>query len=347
MEETIGKLRRKEGTWIDWGAWCQELQKSGLTAQAIFEQTGFEPIHQNQLIVAYQVYQGIVESLSPGVLDYLTARGSEILYELRILPQPDRVASLGLVIQMGLNKDDTRLLAKAVKEFSTINPPPQFTNHPGDAVAYQAWKACQNVTDLTQRTQLISRGLRYAHSEGARQQIEQLLVASPTPPASPRLPIYRLDAEEQLPRIFPLGGKLPLTIPTWSSIPLIEAVPPFAMVSYEGTQAWISLPGWKVVQDVEDGIVVLADTDSLLAYSGQQIPSSFPDRPEEILLLIDRANRQWEQGAFFVVAEGEQIYLKTFATKPEVKLWGRLMLVLRQPRILEDTIGADPWILEE
>lgn len=347
MEETIGKLRRKEGTWIDWGAWCQQLQKAGLSTQTIFEETGFEPIYQNQLTVAYQVYQGIAESISPGARDFLKGRGSEILYELRILPQTDRVAVVELVVRMGLNKDDTHLLAKAVKEFAMANPPPQFTNHPGDAVAYQAWKACQSITELSQRTQLISRGLRYAHSESARKQIEQLLVISNAPAVSTRLPIYRLEAEEQLPRIFPMGGKLPLDIATWSSIPLVEAVPPFAMVAYEGAQAWVSLPGWQVVQAVEDGIVLLADTDTLFTYSGQLIPSSFPDRPEEILLLIDRANRRWEAGAFFVVAEGEKIHFKTFATEPEVKLWGRLMLVLRQPRILEDTMGSDPWILEE
>jgi len=347
MEETIGRLRRKEGTWLDWGEWCQALQKSGLSPQAIFEQTGFEPVHQNQLIVANQVYHSIAPEVEEFVRQFFATRGSDVLYELRVLSQPDRVAAVALVVQMGLNSEETRLLAKAIKEFSLVDAPPQFTRHPGDAVAYQVWKACQSVTNLSQRTQLISRGLRYAHSATARQAIEQLLMVPSAPPVPTRLPIYRLEAQEQLPRIFPLVGKLPLTASQWSRLPPIAPAPPFGMVEYEGYQAWISLPGWQVVQEVEDGLIVLADTDSLLTYSGQAVPSSFPDRPEEILLLIDRAQRQWERGAFFVVIEGEELYLRAFDEPPGVKLWGRLVLVLGQPRILEDTIGEDPWILEE
>ncbi|MCA1904215.1 MAG: hypothetical protein LDL47_05185 [Cyanobacteria bacterium KgW148] len=347
MEEPIGKLRRKEGTWVEWGQWCQELQKSGLTPQVIFEQTGLEPVQQNQLIGAAQVFSTIGDA-SAGALQFFMQKGSASLYELRILPQADRVKAAELIWQLQLNPEESRLLAKAMKEFALIDPPPpHFTDHPGDAVAYQAFKACQSIPDLAQRTQLISRGLRYAHSESARKQIEQLLTAPVSPPPIPRLPLYRLDSDEQLPRIFPVAGKFPLSPTDWSQIPVVAPIEPFALVHYEGKQAWIALPGWKVVQDIEDGIIVLADTDSLFTYSGQKIPSSFPDRGEEILLLIDRAQRQWDRDGYFLVAEADSLYLRQVPPEPKVKLWGRLMLVLRQPRVLEDTIGKDPWILEE
>ncbi|PLS68242.1 MAG: hypothetical protein CV045_09010 [Cyanobacteria bacterium M5B4] len=92
----------------------------------------------------------------------------------------------------------------------SIPLPPHFTDHPGDAVAYQAFKACQSIPDLAQRTQLISRGLRYAHSESARKQIEQLLTAPRLPtPYPPGCPSTASTAMNNCPRIFPVAGKFP------------------------------------------------------------------------------------------------------------------------------------------
>ncbi|MEM9537787.1 MAG: hypothetical protein AAGA40_19195, partial [Cyanobacteria bacterium P01_E01_bin.45] len=58
-EELIFKLRRKMGTWLEWGEACQQLQKAKISPQDIFEQTGFEPIQQNQIIVAAQVFRSV------------------------------------------------------------------------------------------------------------------------------------------------------------------------------------------------------------------------------------------------------------------------------------------------
>ncbi|MEQ8959030.1 MAG: hypothetical protein RLP02_14090, partial [Coleofasciculus sp. C2-GNP5-27] len=56
----IQLLRRKESNWVEWGQACQQLQSAGYSSQAVFEQTGFEPIQQNQVIVASQVYETLV-----------------------------------------------------------------------------------------------------------------------------------------------------------------------------------------------------------------------------------------------------------------------------------------------
>jgi hypothetical protein len=61
VQDILLKLRRKEGTWVDWAQGCQTLQKAGLNPQQIFEETGFEPIQQNQIVVAEQVYQSAVK----------------------------------------------------------------------------------------------------------------------------------------------------------------------------------------------------------------------------------------------------------------------------------------------
>ena len=46
--DLLQMLRRKEQTWVDWGHACQKLQRSGYNSAQIFEETGFEPIQQNQ-----------------------------------------------------------------------------------------------------------------------------------------------------------------------------------------------------------------------------------------------------------------------------------------------------------
>ena len=60
VEAIVKSLRRKEGNWVSWGQACQQLQKAGYSSQSIFEETGFEPIHQNQVIVGAQVYATLV-----------------------------------------------------------------------------------------------------------------------------------------------------------------------------------------------------------------------------------------------------------------------------------------------
>ncbi|MGB3297825.1 MAG: hypothetical protein WBA76_06110, partial [Phormidesmis sp.] len=53
------QLRRKEGVWVEWGKACSTLQKTGMNPQQVFEATGFEPIQQNQLIAAAQVFDSM------------------------------------------------------------------------------------------------------------------------------------------------------------------------------------------------------------------------------------------------------------------------------------------------
>jgi hypothetical protein len=66
VESLLQSLRRKEGTWVEWGQACLTLQKAGYSPQAIFEATGFEPVQQNQIIVGGQVYTSAV---SAGIAD--------------------------------------------------------------------------------------------------------------------------------------------------------------------------------------------------------------------------------------------------------------------------------------
>jgi Rubisco Assembly chaperone C-terminal domain/Rubisco accumulation factor 1 alpha helical domain/Rubisco accumulation factor 1 helix turn helix domain len=350
-EALIVSLLHKEGTWVQWGNACQKLQKTGLNPQAIFEQTGFEPIHQNQLIVAAQVYEGLVKGNASGfVVDYFESRGSDILYEFRILPQAERVNAAELVASNKLDVFAAKDIAKAMKEFAVLSKLPEgFTQHPGDAVAYQAWKAATNQKDPQEKTKLISRGLKFAHSDSARTAIERLLtnLVAPSGKKEPRLPGFRLEEDDEVPRIIPVAGKMPLSAADIKAVPLVDEIAPFGMVQYSGDCAWLALPGWHVVRSVEDGIAILCDTETLKEASGQHLPSSFPNKPEEIIVLVDRAQREWQDDRYFLVEQEGNLKFQWFAEQPNLSLLGCVVLVMRQRRVLDEEIGGDRWQIDE
>jgi hypothetical protein len=339
----LKSLRRKEGSWVAWGQACQQLQRAGLNPQKIFEETGFEPIQQNQVIVGSQVFTSMVSAgVAETTRQHFEHKGSDVLYEFRILTQPDRAAAADLVVEKNIDVDDARDLAKAMKDWSrVVNLPEGFTKHPGDAIAYQCWKLARQHADLQDRSRLIAKGFRFVHSPTARQKLEQLLtdfsVTSSRP--APRLPIYRLEQEEELPRVLPVVGKLPLTLTDLQAVPLTEEMGAFRMVKFSGTGAWVPVPGWKVLLAAEDPVVLLCDSSRL--------PSAYPGQPEEVLLVVDRAQRQWDANSYFVVAQEENLELQWFEEAPSLPLLGQVILIVRPKRIVDEGLTKDAWQIDD
>ncbi|MEN9871684.1 MAG: hypothetical protein RLZZ171_2676, partial [Cyanobacteriota bacterium] len=61
-QELMRSLLHKEGSWVEWGQGCQQLQKAGYSTQRIFEDTGFQNSQQNLVIVASQVFDNLVKA---------------------------------------------------------------------------------------------------------------------------------------------------------------------------------------------------------------------------------------------------------------------------------------------
>ncbi|MBW4582554.1 MAG: hypothetical protein KME42_23535 [Tildeniella nuda ZEHNDER 1965/U140] len=350
-ESLLKSLRRKEGTWVEWGQACQALQKAGYSPQAIFEATGFEPIQQNQIIVGGQVYASAVSAGVPdAVKSHFERKGSDLLYEFRILTQPERAAAAILSVEKGIDLDEARDVAKAIKDFSRLGGLPEgFTDHPGDAIAYQSWKLARQKSDLQERSRLIARGLRFVHSDDARKQIERLLTdfsVVRTIPA-PLLPVYRLE-DEDLPRVLPVVGRLPLTKADLQAVPVVDAIEPFGMVKFEGAAAWVSIPGWQVVLTATDPVVLWCDS--------QDLPTPLPGRREEVLVVVDRAQREWKSDRYFIAEEADQLHIQWSDVLPEMPLLGTVILIMRPKKILDEAYtkdyfgsrpGYDGWQTEE
>ncbi|GAB1542753.1 hypothetical protein NUACC21_54270 [Scytonema sp. NUACC21] len=341
--ELLQKLRQKQGNWVEWGTAIAQLQKLGYNPQEIFEATGFEPIQQNQVIVGAQVYNSIEKAgASEAVRSHYSIRGSDILYELRLLTQEERAAAAEVAFHNQLDLDGAKEVAKAVKEFSRFRTLPSgFENHPGDAVAYQCWKLARQNSDLQERSRLIAKGLRFAYSQTARKKIEQLLTdftVVPNRPA-PSVPFYRFESASELPRLVPVVGELPLTQQDLQAVPLIEEIEPFRIVKFAGEQAWVPLPGWQVLLSAEDPVAIICNSD--------RFPNQTQNRIEPVLVIVDRGQREWDAGSYFVFDNSGELDFQWFETSPEVPLLGRIIVIVRPRKILDENVTKDSWQIDE
>lgn len=344
VQDILLRLRRKQGTWIDWAQGCQALQRAKFTPQQIFEETGFEPIHQNQIMVAEQVYQSILTvGVAAATQTHFTERGSDALYELRILSQADRASVADFILRHGLDSEEVRDLVKPIKEYSyRKETPPGFGSGPGDAVAFHFWKLARQKDDLQDRSRLIAQGLRFVESVEARQQIERLLTDFTVVKArtAPRLPLYRIESETELPRVIPVVGQLPMAVDDLKAVPVTVPEEPFGLVRATGHSAWIAVPGWQVIFRAEDPVGLITQSS--------QLPNRPTEAPNEsVVVVVDRADRTWDDEQYFLTDEEGSLGLVWSETPIDSPLLGRVILVLRPKRILDEDYNRELWQLEE
>lgn len=341
-QELMRSLLHKENSWVEWGQGCQKLQKAGYSTQQIFEDTGFQNSQQNMVIVAAQVFDNLVKAdVAPEVLDYFRGPRSDVLYEFRVLNQQQRVDASLLAYDKKVNIDGAVLISKAVKDVSRMSQLPEaFTNHPGDWVAYLAWKRAKGQKDLQQRSRLIAQGLKFAHSSSTREAIEQLLSDFSVTNAisEPLLPLYRMELEEELPRIVPLAGSYPLTSQEISTVEQVKIREPFSHIKANGG-AYVPIPGWQAVLKAKDPVGYLCSSNLLPKYLGGNV--------EEVFVLLDRANKTWDVNSYFVVEIDQKLELRWFETEPEETIVGQLVLILRPKKILDESNITQPWQMDD
>jgi hypothetical protein len=341
-QELMRSLLHKEGSWVEWGQICQKLQKAGYSPQQIFEDTGFQNSQQNLVIVAAQVFDNLVqENVDPEVLAYYKGPRSDVLYEFRVLNQKQRVDASLLAYDKRLDVDGAHLVTKTIQDVSRISQlPADFTDNPGDWVAYTFWKRAKNQKDLQQRSRLIAQGLKFAHSATAREAIEKLLsdfsvIKSAT---EPLLPLYRLEVEEELPRIVPLAGSYPLNSQAVEAVNKVEIEQPFGSIQTTAG-AYVPIPGWQAILKAVDPVAYMCKSDRL--------PKSLSGKVEEVLIILDRATKNWDVNSYFVVEIEDKLELRWFETEPNVLIVGQLVLVLRPKKILDEGNITEPWQMDD
>ena len=153
------------------------------------------------------------------------------------------------------------------------------------------------------------------------------------------MPFYRFDSEEELPRLVPVVGEMPLTPADIQAVPLVEAIEPFRMVKFAGEQAWVPLPGWQVVSSAEDPVVILCNSDRL--------PSQPNSTPRPVLVVVDRSVQEWDENSYFVVDQSGQIEFQWFETKTDLPILGRIIVVVRPKKIFDEAFNKEPWQIDE
>lgn len=339
------QLRRKEGNWVEWGKACQTLQKTGMTPQAVFESTGFEPIQQNQLIVASQVFDSMVAGgVSNKAKSHYETRGSDSLYEFRILPKEHRAAAADFAFDNGLDSEQVKEIVKGLRDFTYSDTPPAgFEKTMGDAAAYHYWRLARQQSDLQARSRLIAQSLRFATSHSARSKVEKLLtdfsVVKKKP--APRLPIYRIEEDADSPVIIPVAGQTPLATDDYKAVPGVDPEGPFGMVKFSGSGAWIPVPGWQVVATSEDPIALISTCGEL------PTPPENAKADEPIMIVVDRAKRDWSEFSYYVVDAGGKLEIQWFEEAPQAQLLGGVVLIMRPKKILDSDYTNELWQLDE
>lgn len=342
-QELLRSLLHKEGNWVDWGLKCQQLQKAGLSTQTIFEQTGFQSVQQNLIIVAAQVFENLRQAeVEPAVLSYYQGAKSDVLYELRILNQSQRAAAAVLAYEKRLEFDGAKQLAKALQSYGRASALPKaFSTHPGDVMAYQCWLWARQKRDLQERSRLIAQGLKFAHTTTARGEVEKLLsdFTVVAVQKAPLLPVYSLKVEEEIARIVPIAGTLPLTPADLQAIQPVEILQPFRQVSYSGQGQLVPLPGWQAVLKAIDPVAIITASDRL--------PQAISNQVEDLLVVVDRAVQTWDVNSYFIAEQEGQLSIQWFEAEPTLPILGQVVLILRPKRIVDENNLLEPWQMDD
>jgi hypothetical protein len=89
----------------------------------------------------------------------------------------------------------------------------------------------------------------------------------------------------------------------------------------------------------EDPVVILCNSDRL--------PNQTQNTVEPVMVVIDRAQRRWDAISYFVVNNSGELDFQWFETEPEVPLLGRIIVIVRPKRIVDEEVTKDAWQIDE
>jgi hypothetical protein len=111
------------------------------------------------------------------------------------------------------------------------------------------------------------------------------------------------------------------------------------IVKFAGEGAWVPLPGWQVLLSAQDPVAILS--------KGDRLPLPPEQASQELLVVIDRAQRDWDDQAYCAVSVDGQIEIHWFAEAPQEVILGRVVLVVRPKRILDESLTKELWLTDE
>ena len=110
-------------------------------------------------------------------------------------------------------------------------------------------------------------------------------------------------------------------------------------MNYHNTGSLVPLPSWQAVLKAVDPVAIICQSDRL--------PQSLTGKPEEVLVLIDRAMTDWDDQSYFLIEEGGELVFKWFAETPSIPLLGQVIIVLRSKKIFDENNLLEPWQMDD
>jgi hypothetical protein len=137
----------------------------------------------------------------------------------------------------------------------------------------------------------------------------------------------------------PVAGQLPLKSADFINVPTLQATGSFRVAQLSGEQTLVALPGWQVILKAQDPVGFLCHTS--------QLANQKTDKAEEVLVIVDREEKEWNDDSYFAVDQSGQLEIQWFPEPPEVTLIGRIILILRPKRFLDEPLSRDVWQIDE
>ncbi|XP_010416082.1 PREDICTED: rubisco accumulation factor 1.2, chloroplastic-like [Camelina sativa] len=354
--DSAGKIEILSGRlalWFEYAPLISSLYSDGLTPPNIEELTGITSIEQNRLIVGAKVRDSILQSLhEPELIAAFDTGGAELLYEIRLLSNTQRVAAATFIIDRNIDSKGAQDLARAIKDYPSRRGDVGWLdfdyNLPGDCLAFLYYRQSrENKNPSEQRTSMLLQALDVAQSEKAKNKLNKDLYGEKDEDKEKekkeeviavRVPVVRLKFGEVA------GASSVIVLPVCKAsegekkileAPMeIIAGGDFKVVEAEkGWRRWVVLPAWNPVAAIGKGGVAVSfrDDRKVLPWDGKEEP---------LLVVTDRERNTVEadDGYYLVVAENGLKLEKGSELKARdvKKSLGMVLLVVRPPREDDD-----------
>ena len=130
----------------------------------------------------------------------------------------------------------------------------------------------------------------------------------------------------------------PLSNQDIAAVNRVEIQQPFSQIVANGG-VYVPIPGWQVVLKAQDPVGYLCPSNLLPKYLGGKV--------EEVLVILDRANKDWDVNSYLIVEIEQKLELRWFETEPELPIVGQLVLILRPKKILDEDNITQPWQMDD
>ncbi|KAK6136088.1 hypothetical protein DH2020_030193 [Rehmannia glutinosa] len=367
-------LTNRLGTWFEYAPLIPSLIQEGFTSSTLEEITGIASIEQNLLVVAGQVRDSLVQFADDETVSYFDFPGGpEILYEIRILNNEQRVVAARFIIENNFEGKRAEELARSMKDFPRRYGDRGWDsfdgNSPGDCLAFMYYRQAQehkSASSPEMTRAALEKSLEVVETERAKQRVEEDLEGKEKEGQGEgglniddliRVPVVRLAigevAESSVVVVLPVcraeGREIEVEEAPWE----VGMGGEFGIVQAEkGWSRWVVLPGWSPVAALKSGGGV--------AVAFPKAKGVFPwrskrrDADEEILVVADRGRKEveFDDGFYLVLGGGNGSGEEGLKVERGVKLkemgveksLGTVVLVVRPPREeMDDQLGDDDW----